>query len=328
MHGINIMVTFASTHAIDVEIWQDVEDASHPQLVWREGTNGGSPIRLLRTAQHYDLILKRRLRQKTGGAPEWKSFGDHTKGGGWDPGSGLIYTLNHPVLFIAQMDPVWGFAGQGPVGDSVMFFWWKIYILCPGVVFYFKSWKKTVRQKNKTCQRRCSMIKAPYIGYGYPTFYRESGNPYTGSIIKPLLLGWCPSPTSGPLWIFVIVAKMTKCEIYAVELENAVPAVKSQVLQKQNLELQSQRSLFFSEPGNRVTDSGALGIQSPNVRGWLGCLVTETKRKGHLGSMKPFSVSVIGSLGVVEAILNAKRSMWVIGHPCDKMAWYGWDWWV
>ena len=52
------------------EIWQD-QDAGHPQLVWREGTNGGSPIRLLRTAQHYDLmILRRRLRQKTGGAPE------------------------------------------------------------------------------------------------------------------------------------------------------------------------------------------------------------------------------------------------------------------
>ena len=26
-------VAFASTHAIDVEAWQDVEDASHPQLM-------------------------------------------------------------------------------------------------------------------------------------------------------------------------------------------------------------------------------------------------------------------------------------------------------
>lgn len=63
----SFIVAFASTHAIDVEVWQDAEDKGHPQLFWREGISGGSPIRVLRKAQHYDLlILKRRLRQKTG----------------------------------------------------------------------------------------------------------------------------------------------------------------------------------------------------------------------------------------------------------------------
>ena len=38
------------------------------------------------------------------------------------------------------------------------------------------------------------------------------------------------------------------------------------------------------------------------MRRILGCPITETKRIGHLGSMKPFSGSVIGSLGYTKVL--------------------------